>query len=67
MTPLNYPPVAQNLVNYTVIPTQASNEIFVAETNAPDSLAFLIRNSVMVKISPVLNTQSSPDQELKNY
>jgi hypothetical protein len=46
----------QPLVNYTTVPTQASNEIYVAETNHPESTAFLIRNNLIVKFDfPVDN------------
>ena len=49
MLATNYFQLSQPMVNYTTVPTQASNEIYVAETNHPESTAFLIRNNVIVK------------------
>lgn len=42
---------SQNLVNYTILPTQASNELYIAGTDVPDSTAFLIRNNIIIDLS----------------
>lgn len=65
MEPLNYPAVSQNLVNYTIIPTQASNEIYIPETDAPDSIAFLMRNNVIIELSPLI-MQANPNSQNKD-
>ena len=51
---MNYPACSQNLVNYTTIPTQASNELYIPETSAPDGIAFLMRNTVIIELSPLV-------------
>ena len=40
-----------SLVNYTTLPTSASNETYIVQTDVPDSIAFLIKNNVLVEFS----------------
>ena len=53
---LENPQIAYALVNYTTLPTHAANEVYVAETNMPESTAFCIRNNFIVELS-ILRTQ----------
>lgn len=48
--------IPTSLVNYSSIPTQASNEEYIANTSSPDSLSSLMRNIVYIQFSaPVEN------------
>ncbi len=40
-----------NLVNYTNVLPSCPNEIYVATTEDPNSLAFLIKNNIIVEFS----------------
>jgi hypothetical protein len=52
------PIVTSALVNYTNLPTQASNQVYVVETDSSDSTASLIRNNLFLEIAlPVLNVE----------
>lgn len=54
-----------SLVNYTTQPTSASNETYIAATDASDSTAFLIRNNFIVQFSlPVDNVKTIPEVEI---
>ena len=65
MLPTNLLQPAQNLVNYSILPTQASNEEYVAETDVPDSTAFLIKNNVFVELHmPATTPENSEDKEV---
>lgn len=40
-----------SLVNYSSLPTQASNEFYQAQTDCPDSTSFLIKNGTLIEHS----------------
>ena len=50
-------PTPNVLVNYTNAATSAPNEVFVSSTETPDSLAFLIKNNVLVSYSIIAETE----------
>lgn len=41
------------LVNYTSVPTSVPNEMYVASTDSPESLATLMRNVTTIEVSLV--------------
>ena len=58
----NLPPTA-NMVNYTNVLTPASNEIYVSNTVPEDSLAFLMKNNIIINFSFEDATLPSPDKD----
>ena len=61
MTHYTNNPTPNVLVNYTNASTSAPNEVFVSSTETPDSLAFLIKNNVIVSYSII----AEPEMEEK--
>lgn len=57
------PSLANNLVNYTVLPTQASNETYIVQTDAPESTASLMKNTVFIEL--VIPLEPEEKEELK--
>ena len=45
----NFP--STGVVNYTTVLTSAPNEIYVSQTQAPDSLANLIKDNIIIEFS----------------
>lgn len=54
-------PQNSNLVNYTSSTTPAPSEIYIPTTELPDSLAFIMKNSVLIQYSiPNFSFQGTP-------
>jgi hypothetical protein len=51
MNDLNKNPITANMVNYTNVLTSIPNEVYVSSTETPDSLAFLIKNKIIIDFS----------------
>lgn len=51
MTHFTNNPTPNVLVNYTNAATSAPNEVYLSTTETPDSLAFLIKNNVLISYS----------------
>lgn len=64
---MNYSVNIPNLVNYIDVPTQAANEMYVAGTDVPDSLSFLIKNNFLIELSFPPVTDPMKDGVAENY
>ena len=51
------------MVNYTSVSTSAANEFYQSKTDLPDSLAFMIKDNVIVKFDLIDEEQKNPDED----
>lgn len=54
-----------SLVNYSNLPTQASNEFYQAQTECPDSTSFLIKNGTIIEHSLIPDQQNEVQEKDK--
>ncbi|MBB1285245.1 hypothetical protein HRH25_12745 [Flavisolibacter sp. BT320] len=61
MTYLTNNPTPNVLVNYTNAATSAPNEVYLSTTETPDSLAFLIKNNVLISYSIIAEPEAKEE------
>lgn len=54
------------LVNYTNVLTSAANETYISQTDLPNSLAFMIKNKIIIQFDIQADSEKS-DEEKSSY